>query len=46
VATALHGLPFLPAATVFLIGLCVAGLVHLKLVLSLARLSSGSILSR
>jgi hypothetical protein len=46
VATALHWLPFLPAATVLLIGLCVAGVVHLKLVLSLARLSSGSILSR
>src|SRR5438477_10335512 len=46
VAVALHWLPFLPAATVFLLGLCVAGLVHLKLVLSLARLSSGSILSR
>jgi hypothetical protein len=46
VATALHWLPFLPAATVFLVGLCVAGLLHLKLVVSLARLSSGSILSR
>src|ERR1700716_1333290 len=40
-ATALHWLPFLPAATVFLIGLCVAGLLHLKLVVS-----GGSILSR
>src|SRR5438105_12992290 len=44
VATALHWLPFLPAATVFLIGLCVAGVVHLKLVLGLARLSQRSIL--
>ncbi len=45
-ATALHWLPFLPAATVFLIGLCVAGLIHLKLVVSLARLSGGPIVAR
>ncbi len=45
-ATALHWLPFLPAATVFLIGLCVAGLVHLRLVVSLARLSGGPIVAR
>src|SRR6266851_2455891 len=43
VALALHWLPFLPASTVFLAGLCVAGVVHLKLVVSLTRLSSGSI---
>jgi hypothetical protein len=39
VAVALHWLPFLPAATVLLIGLCLAGLVHLKLVARLARLA-------
>jgi hypothetical protein len=39
IATGLHWLPFIPAATVFLVGLCVAGLLHLKLVSSLARLS-------
>jgi hypothetical protein len=38
-ATALHWLPFLPAATVIFVGLVAAGLVHLKLVASLARLS-------
>jgi hypothetical protein len=42
VAVALHWLPFLPAATVFLIGLCLAGLIHLKLVAGLARLSRAS----
>jgi hypothetical protein len=39
VALALHWLPFLPASTVFLAGLCLAGVVHLKLVSSLIRLS-------
>lgn len=39
VALALHWFPFLPAATIFLVGLCVAGLVHLKLVSRLVRLS-------
>ncbi|MBV8720397.1 MAG: hypothetical protein JO020_29035 [Chloroflexi bacterium] len=38
-ALALHWYPFLPAATLFLIGLCAAGLAHLKLVSSLVRLS-------
>jgi hypothetical protein len=38
VALALHWFPFLPAATLFLIGLCLAGVVHLKLVSSLVRL--------
>ena len=45
VAVALHWLPFLPAATVFLIGLCLAGIIHLKLVSGLARLSRGSVSS-
>jgi hypothetical protein len=35
---ALHWYTFLPAATAFLVGICVAGLVHLKLVSSLVRL--------
>src|SRR6266567_6988498 len=39
VATGLHWLQFLPAATVLFVGVCVAGLVNLKLVSSLARLS-------
>src|ERR1700730_19120 len=39
VALGLHWLPFIPAATVLLIGLCFAGLIHLKLVSGLARLS-------
>jgi hypothetical protein len=39
IALALHWLPFLPAATIFLGGLCVAGVLHLKLVSSLVRLS-------
>ena len=39
IALGLHWLPFVPAATVFLIGLCVAGLLHLKLVSGLVRLS-------
>jgi hypothetical protein len=39
VALALHWLPFLPAATSLLVGLCFAGLIHLKLVSGLARLS-------
>jgi hypothetical protein len=38
-AVALHWLPFLPAATALLIGLCIAGLLHLKLVSGLVRLS-------
>ena len=42
VAVALHWLPFLPAAGVFLIGLCLAGLIHLKLVSGLVRLSQTS----
>src|SRR3982074_118394 len=46
VAVALHWLPFLPAATVFLLGLCVAGLAHLKLVSGLVRLSEPSVLAR
>ena len=45
VAVALHWLPFLPAATVFLIGVCLAGIIHLKLVSGLARLSRGSVSS-
>lgn len=39
VALALHWLPFLPVATLFLLGLAAAGLVHLKLVSSLVHLS-------
>jgi hypothetical protein len=39
VAVALHWFPFLPAASIFLVGLCVAGLLHLKLVSSLIRFS-------
>src|SRR5437660_5448637 len=42
VAVALHWLPFMPASVVFLCGLCVAGLFHLKLVLGLVRLSRAS----
>jgi hypothetical protein len=38
-ALALHWFPFLPAATLFLVGVSAAGLVHLKLVSSLVRLS-------
>jgi hypothetical protein len=38
IALALHWFPFLPAATIFLVGLCLAGLIHLKLVSSLVRL--------
>src|SRR5258707_4773415 len=45
-ATALHCLPFLPPAPGFLIDLCVAGLVHLRLVVSLARLSGGPLGAR
>jgi hypothetical protein len=44
-AVALHWLPFLPASTVFLSGLCVAGVLHLKLVSGLVRLSRASALS-
>src|SRR5438067_825869 len=43
VAVALHWLPFLPAATIFLIGVCLAGVIHLKLVSGLARLSRASV---
>jgi hypothetical protein len=39
IALGLHWYPFVPAATLFLIGLCVAGLVHLKIISSLVRLS-------
>ena len=39
VALGLHWFPFVPAATAFLAGVCLAGLVHLKLVSSLVRLS-------
>ena len=38
-ALALHWFPFLPAATLFLVGVSIAGLAHLKLVSSLVRLS-------
>ena len=38
-ALGLHWFPFLPAATLFLIGVSIAGLAHLKLVSSLVRLS-------
>jgi hypothetical protein len=38
-ALALHWFPFVPAATLLLVGICAAGLVHLKLVSSLVRLS-------
>ena len=41
-ATAAHWLPFLPAATVFCVGVCVAGLINLKLVALLARLTRGA----
>lgn len=41
VAVALHWLPFLPAATTLLVGLCFAGLIHLKLISGLARLRLG-----
>ena len=43
VAVALHWLPFLPAATMFLTGVCLAGVIHLKLVSGLARLSRASV---
>jgi hypothetical protein len=43
VAVGLHWLPFVPAATAFLVGLCLAGVVHLKLVSGLARLSRASV---
>jgi len=39
IALALHWFPFVPVATLFLVGLCVAGLAHLKLVSSLVHLS-------
>jgi hypothetical protein len=44
VAVALHWFPFIPASTVFLSGLCVAGVLHLKLVSGLVRLSRVSAL--
>jgi hypothetical protein len=40
VALGLHWFPFVPAATALLVGLCIAGVLHLKLVSGLARLSS------
>ena len=43
IATGLHWLPFVPAATVFLVGLCVAGVLHLKLISGLARLQESSL---
>jgi hypothetical protein len=47
VAVALHWFQFLPAATAMLVGLCVAGMIHLKLVSGLARLTrSQSAVSR
>jgi len=39
IALGLHWFPFVPAATLFLVGLSVAGLAHLKLVSSLVRIS-------
>jgi hypothetical protein len=42
VAVGLHWFQFVPAATALLIGLCVAGLIHLKLVAGLARLNAGA----
>ena len=39
IATAAHWLPFLPAATIFFLGMCLAGLINLKLVSILARLN-------
>jgi hypothetical protein len=39
VALGLHWLTFVPVATLFLVGLAVAGVVHVKLVASLVRLS-------
>ena len=41
-ATGLHWYPVVPAATVFFLALCFAGLVNLKLVTVLARLSRSS----
>jgi hypothetical protein len=40
IAVGLHWFQFVPAATTLLVGLCVAGVLHLKLVSGLARLSS------
>jgi hypothetical protein len=42
IAVALHWFAFLPASTIFLTGLCAAGVVHLKLVSGLVRLSRAS----
>jgi hypothetical protein len=39
IALGLHWFPFVPIATLFLLGLSVAGLAHLKLVSSLVRIS-------
>jgi len=39
VALTLHWGPFLPTAVIFLLAVCVAGLLHLKLVSGLARLA-------
>ncbi len=39
VALTLHWGPFLPTAAIFLLAVCVAGLLHLKLVAGLARLA-------
>ena len=46
IATALHWFQFLPAATVLFIGLCVAGVLNLKLVSQLSRLNRGSVVVR
>jgi hypothetical protein len=43
VAVGLHWLPFLPAATALLVGVCVAGVLHLKLVAGLARVTQTSL---
>jgi hypothetical protein len=39
VAVGLHWFPFVPAATTLLVGLCLAGLIHLKLISGLTRLT-------
>ncbi len=43
VAVALHWLPFLPATSIFLACVCLAGVIHLKLIAGLARLSRVSV---
>jgi hypothetical protein len=45
IAVALHWLPFLPAATIFFAGLCLAGLIHLKLVSGLVHLGERGLLA-